>query len=189
MTLGDVGRFHRLARLYDAFAPSLDAAELGEWLGLADRDVAVVLDVGGGSGRAARAVDAPTTVVVDAARGMVDRARARGLTAVLADGGCLPVREDAVDAVVIYDALHHMADRAGVVSEAARVLRPGGVLVVREFDPTTLRGRALATAEHLAGFDSTFVAADELAGTVAAAGLDTAVPDRGFGYTVVGVAR
>lgn len=184
---GDVALFDRFARLYHACMPAADAGVLGEGLALADREVDRVLDVGGGTGRAARAIDVPRSVVVDAAAGMLAEARREGFEAVQADAARLPVRDSSVDAVVIVDALHHMADHEAVLGEARRVLRAGGVLVIREFDRATIRGRALVAAEHLVGFDSRFFTPDELASAVATAGFQARVPDRGFGYTVVGV--
>jgi demethylmenaquinone methyltransferase/2-methoxy-6-polyprenyl-1,4-benzoquinol methylase len=58
--------------------------------------------------------------------------------------------------------------------------------VVREFDPSTLRGRALVAAEHAIGFDSRFEGPDALADRMARAGLEPTVVGRGFGYTVAG---
>jgi len=89
---------------------------------------------------------------------------------------------------LVVDALHHMPDHPAVFEELFRVLRPGGVVIVREFDPTTLPGRALAAAEHAWGFASTFHAPTDLADLLAAAGFEVSVVERGFGYTVVGVA-
>ncbi|MHB9285803.1 class I SAM-dependent methyltransferase [Halobacteriales archaeon Cl-PHB] len=186
MSIGDVRPFDRLARLYDLGMPSADPAVLERGLRHATRDVERLLDVGGGTGRAARALDTPSRTVIDAAPGMLREARKHGLGAVLGDAAGLPVRAAAVDAVVIVDALHHVGDQAGAVREGARVLRPGGVLVVREFDPDTLLGRMLVAAERLVGFDSSFQNPDDLAATMATAGLEPTVLDRGFGYTVVG---
>lgn len=124
--------------------------------------------------------------MVDAARGMTRRAQSRGLDAVLGDAVHLPVADATVDAVLIVDALHHLPDHAAVVAECRRVLRPGGVLVVREFDPGTIRGRLLAGVEHLVGFESTFHSPEALANRLGAAGLAASVIDSGFGYTAVG---
>jgi demethylmenaquinone methyltransferase/2-methoxy-6-polyprenyl-1,4-benzoquinol methylase len=187
MAVGDVATFDRFARVYDVVMPSARRAKLDAGLALADRPIERLVDVGGGPGRAARATDAPERIVVDPARGMLGRARTHGMEAVRGDGSRLPVRDSAVDAVVVSDALHHIADQRGVLQEARRVLRPGGVLVIREFDPTTFRGRALVAAERVWGFDSTFTSPDALSADVAAVGLDATVVERGFGYTVAGV--
>lgn len=187
----DVPVFDRFAPVYDLFMPSADAADFEPGLARATGSVDRVLDVGGGTGRIARALAAsPDTtvsdpIVLDAARGMLEQARKHGLQTLQADVRSWPVRDDAVDAVVAADAIHHFPDLDGFVSEASRAIRPGGVVVVRDFDPTTIRGRALVAAEHLF-FDSTFYTPDELAGRLSAGGFEAHVLDRGFGYTVAG---
>ncbi|WP_255149951.1 class I SAM-dependent methyltransferase [Halorarius halobius] len=183
----DVSLFDRFARLYELGMPAADADRLEAGLAFGTGPFERVLDVGGGTGRAARALGDAT--VIDAAQGMLTEARASGLDAVQGDAGRLPVRTGSVDAVIIVDALHHFPDAAAAIEDAARVLRAGGVLVVREFDPGTWRGRGLVRMEHLVGFDSTFYTADDLAGLMADAGLVTFHPERGFAYTVAGVKR
>jgi len=180
--------FDRLAGVYTAVMPPADGERLRAGLGLADGSVDRGLDLGGGPGRGARAVGEVSWTVVDLAGGMLRQARGRGIGAVRGDATRLPVRTDGVDAVLVVDALHHMPDHEGVLREVSRVLRPGGVVVVREFDPATLRGRLLVAVEALVGFGSTFRTPDSLAGVLERAGLDATVLDRGFGYTVAGVA-
>jgi ubiquinone/menaquinone biosynthesis C-methylase UbiE len=186
---GDVALFDRFARYYERFSPATNERALRAGLALADRDIERVIDVGGGTGRAARTLDASECVVVDAAGGMLDEARQQGLDGVRADAATLPIADRSVDAVVIVDALHHVADQAGALAEADRVLRPGGVLVCREFDRATVRGQVLVAWEHLVGFDSEFFTPEELAAAVDRTGLDAAIPARGFGFTVAGVKR
>lgn len=183
----DVGRFDRFARLYDLAMPAADAATLRRGLDFATRPVERVLDVGGGTGRAATALGGAT--VVDAAPGMLAEARADGNEAVVGAAESLPVRDGSVDAVVVVDALHHFADVETALAEAARVLAPGGVLVVRDFDPTTVRGRGLVAVEHAIGFDSRFLDSGEVAALLEATGLASFRPEEGFAYTVVGVRR
>ena len=186
---GDVGRFDRFARAYDLVMPRARVGKLQAGLAVADRDITRVLDVGGGPGRAIRRLDLAERTVVDAAPGMVRRARGHGLGAVLGDAGRLPIRADSVDAVLIVDALHHMGQVDAVLAEATRVLRPGGVLVVREFDPSTLRGGALVAAERLVGFDSVFFEPTALGDRMRTAGLTPKLVEEGFGYTLAGIAE
>jgi len=180
--------FDHLSDLYARVMWPADGARLRAGLALADGSVDRGIDLGGGPGRGAAAVGEADWTVVDLASGMLRTARRRGHAAVRGDATRIPVATDAVDAVIIVDALHHMSDHSAVFGEVARILRPGGVVVVREFDPRTLRGRAVVAGEWLAGFGSTFRTPDALAGVVAAAGLSPTVLDRGFGYTVAGVA-
>jgi demethylmenaquinone methyltransferase/2-methoxy-6-polyprenyl-1,4-benzoquinol methylase len=184
---GDVRFFDRLAVPYDLAMPSTDPRLLEAGFDLAGRPVETVLDVGGGTGRAAKELAVARPVVVDASRGMLRRARDRGLACVTGDAGRLPVADASVDAVVVLDALHHFPDPPAAVAEAARVLAPGGVLVVREFDPGTIRGRGLVAVERVARMGSTFYRVGELESILEGVGLATTVLESGFEYTVAGV--
>jgi SAM-dependent methyltransferase len=68
---------------------------------------------------------------------MLEQARRRlpGLDLRLGDLGHLPVADGAVDLVVTGLALTHVPDLGPVFAEFARVLRPGGHLVVSEVHP------------------------------------------------------
>ncbi len=183
----DVRYFDLFARFYDLFMPDADPTVLRRGLDLGTREIEIGLDVGGGTGRAARAVPGVDWTVVDASADMLAQAAERDIPGIRGDAIRLPVADGSVDAVTIVDALHHIGRPREAIAEAARVLAPGGVLVIRDFDPNTVLGRLLVTGEHLIGFESTFFGADELAGILGDAGLSPSVPERGFGYTAVGV--
>lgn len=183
--MDDIASFDRFARVYDVVMWSADPATLVEGLELVDGSLDWVLDLGGGTGRAASAIESDV-VVLDAARGMVETARDNGHDAVLGRVESLPIQSNVVDAVLIVDALHHFPSATSTLEAVYSVLRPGGVVVVREFDPETVRGRFLEFGEHLLGFDSRFYPSSTLADLVADSGFEPTILDEGFGYTVCG---
>ena len=200
--IGDVRFFDRVARVYDWVMPAADRHSLAAALSRADGDIDRLLDLGGGTGRATIAVDAAERKIVDISRPMLQRARTRTaggpgypsdpagpLATLQGDAGALPVGDDAVDAAIVVDAFHHMPAQAAVVSDAQRVLRPGGVFVVREFDPSHPLGWLLARGEGVIGMDSTFHPPADLAEMLTEAGFSVEVLDSGFEYTVVGTNR
>jgi ubiquinone/menaquinone biosynthesis C-methylase UbiE/DNA-binding transcriptional ArsR family regulator len=110
-------------------------------LGLID-DRWVVADLGCGTGRTADVL-APfvsRVIAVDASEEMLAAARER-LAAhrniELRQGTLesLPLQDASVDAAHLGLVLHHIADPAKVLSEAARVLRPGGRLLITDMLP------------------------------------------------------
>jgi ArsR family transcriptional regulator len=94
---------------------------------------------------------AKTVIAVDRSRAVLDRARAlakrRRVRNVIWKRGeleRLPVRDEAVDVVLLSQALHHAADPARALREAHRILRPGGrvlVLDLREHSQRWVRDR------------------------------------------------
>lgn len=180
----DVRAFDAFAPLYDLFMPPANRLALRKGLVCADRELERIVEVGGGSGRVAGEVGA---TVVDPAEGMLRRARGRGLETVQGVAESLPLADESVDAVLIVDAFHHFPDHEGALREVARVLAPGGVLVVSEFDRSTRRGRLLDVSERLVGFDSRFYTAEELQAAIDDAGLDPRPLEYGFEMTIAGV--
>jgi len=185
--LAEAAIFDRFSRIYDLTMPAADASVIEPALDRAERDVDHLLDLGGGTGRGARALSIPRRTVLDASVGMLEKAHGHGLDAVQGDAATIPLADESVDGILVVDALHHFADVDGTIEEAARVLRPGGVLVIREFDAGTLRGKLLSFFERLVGFDSEFFTPTELAARAEAAGLDAALSDTAFNFTLAAV--
>lgn len=186
MAGGDVWFFDRVAPFYHLFMPSAKRAILEAGLDHATRPVDRVIDLGGGTGRAAVAIGSFDPVVMDASLAMLKRVPG-DLSPVQASATRLPMVDKAVDAIVVVDAFHHLPSHDDVIDEMIRVLRPGGVVVIRDFDPTTIRGRAVETMEHLITMRSRFVSAPELSDRLDRAGLESSVIESGFAYTVVGL--
>ena len=79
----------------------------------------------------------------------------------------LPLPDASFDAVVIHQVLHYADRPAAAIAEAARVLRPDGVLVVVDFAPHALEFLRDEHAHRRLGF-----ADAEVAEWCRAAGLD-----------------
>ena len=101
---------------------------------LRPRDVVVDLACGTGDLAALAAEAGARPIGVDFAPRMLAGARARGVPAawLRADAGALPLRAASADAVTCGFALRNFAAIPPVLAEAARVLRPGGRLVLLE---------------------------------------------------------
>ena len=85
--------------------------------------------------RAAVGIDA-TREMLEAGRGVLERARVPGASLVQADATALQIASGSIDVVTSRLASHHFADAAGAFREIARILRPGGLFVlVDNFTP------------------------------------------------------
>ncbi|MGW2254301.1 class I SAM-dependent methyltransferase [Kitasatospora sp. NPDC001660] len=111
----------------------------------ADAKETLVLDVLGGDGHLARAAavrpgQAPSGLALltgDPSGPLVAAALAHGLPAVRQAADRLLLADRTVDAVLLAYGTHHIPpdDRPGAVAEAVRVLRPGGRVVLHDFEP------------------------------------------------------
>ena len=137
-----------------------------------------LLDIGTGTGRLLELLGARAEegVGVDASKSMLALARARlgraGLqhcSVRLADMYRLPLADAGFDLALLQMVLHHAEDPAGVIAEAARVLRPGGTLVVVDLAAHDRPDIAARLAHRWPGFSEAAMR-DLLAG----AGLDLA---------------
>ncbi len=116
-----------------------------------------VLDLGCGNGRISRLAlerGAAATIGVDVSEGMLEAAAASLPSArwVQADARALPFEVATFDAVVCALMMGHVNDLEAALAEIARVLRPGGTLVLSDFHPyATLRGGQRAFTDAASG--------------------------------------
>lgn len=99
-------------------------------------DGKVVIDIGCGPGNVLASLgDKPAIAVgVDVAPGSLRLAEEMGYVPLLADANDLPLKNECADLVVLNATLHHCQDMDRVLLESARLVRPGGMLVL-DHDP------------------------------------------------------
>ena len=133
-----------------------------------------LVDLGTGTGRVLELLgpQVESAIGIDLSREMLSVARANldqaGLRHCMVRQGDitqLPLAAASADAVTIHQVLHYAAEPAAVVAEAARLLRPGGLLVAVDFAPHALEALRESHAHRRLGF-----ADAEVAGWFAAAG-------------------
>ncbi len=156
------------------------AAAEAALLGLVGPSVGRLLDIGTGTGRLLELLGprAERAVGIDASRAMLALARSRlaradlgHCTVRLADMYRLPMPDATFDLATAQMVLHHAEDPAGVLAEAARVLRPGGLLVIVDLAPHGHADWTTRLAHRWPGFtDAT------LAQLMRGAGLEPAAP-------------
>jgi ArsR family transcriptional regulator len=106
-------------------------------------------------------------LVLERAKALADRRRVTNVQWKKGDLARLPLRDGSVDVAMLSQALHHAEDPARAIAEAARVVAPGGrvlVLDLREHGEDWVQDRL---GDRWLGFED-----DELARLLTAAGLD-----------------
>jgi ubiquinone/menaquinone biosynthesis C-methylase UbiE len=184
---GDSSTFDTISPVYDWLRPSVTPEVIASGLAFAERPIERLLDTGGGSGRGAEATNAPERIVVDPAPGMLHAAAQRGLATTQAAAETLPFADNSADAVLFVYALHHVDAPNQAITEAARVLRPGGVVVIREFDPTGRFGRTMFALGRIVGLHSQPLTSESVVVMLKSSGFAPSVLEGRFRFTAVGV--
>ncbi len=145
---------------------------------LGNRPLGRLVDIGTGTGRMLElfAADAANAIGIDRSPEMLRLARVKlaeaGLPAELRQGDMysLPLPSGSSDTVIIHQVLHYAQQPAAAIAEAARLLAPGGRLLVVDFAPHEREELRARDAHARLGF-----ADDAVIGWMAAAGLDSQV--------------
>jgi ubiquinone/menaquinone biosynthesis C-methylase UbiE/DNA-binding transcriptional ArsR family regulator len=138
-----------------------DAVERAMVAAIGDRPFESLLDIGTGTGRLlelfaplyhrAVGIDASTAMLA-VARANLDRAGVSHAQVRHGDIYNLPLARNSFDVVTIHQVLHYLEDPDRAIAEAARVLRPGGRLLIVDFAPHELEFLRERHAHRRLGF-------------------------------------
>lgn len=102
-----------------------------------------ILDLGGGAGRIAKFFVGKVSeiTVVDALPNMISQCqKQKGVSCIVADAENLALSENYFDKIIIIDAFHHFSNQQKTTKQIRRVLKPGGKIIMEEFNPEKFFG-------------------------------------------------
>jgi ubiquinone/menaquinone biosynthesis C-methylase UbiE len=169
-----------------------DFRALAGWLRPYVAPGGVFADLGGGTGEIgkgiARALDA-RVVIVDETPQMLARVAADPLVSVrLASAAALPFPTAYFDGLLCCDAWHHFRDQDAAAREMARVVRPGGGVLILDAEATG-PNKGVAVVERMLGEPAGFRSMEDMQEFLGGRGImGTCTPQR-RGYVFVGSVR
>jgi len=190
-----MGFFNWAAPIFGHFADRWspeDIETIAGWLRPSISAGGLLLDVGGGTGalagRLAVALDAHVTVLDPTAEMLRYVPGDSPVQAIQGTAEAMPFHDHSFDGLIVTDAFHHFRDQPGAVREFARVVRPGGLVVVVELDPRGFVMGAIVAGERLLGEPGAFFEPDELCAFMAEHGIaGTCERLRGVSYRYSGI--
>lgn len=172
--------FADIARRWDelrSLHASDDVVEAAVLDAIGDHPHRCVLDLGTGTGRmlqliagdhVERAVGLDSShSMLAVARSNLERAEVRGIDLRQGDVYSPPLERDAFDLIIVHQVLHFLDDPARAIREAARLLAPGGRLLIVDFAPHSLEFLRTDHAHRRLGFRD-----DTIIGWLEQSGLD-----------------
>jgi ArsR family transcriptional regulator len=147
---------------------------------LGEGPIGRLVDIGTGTGRMIElfGIEAASALGVDRSPGMLRMARSKLAQAGLAnvelrqgDMYALPLASGSADVVILHQVLHYAQQPAAAIAEAARLLAPGGRLLIVDFAPHDKEELRANNAHARLGF-----ADEQMAQWYAAAGLASDQP-------------
>lgn len=103
----------------------------------------VIVDIGSGTGGVTRRIAArfpsASVLAVEPSKALTAKASELAadlpnMTCLVGDGAALPQDTASADVAILHTVLSHVTDQAQLVAEAARILKPGGTLVICDAD-------------------------------------------------------
>ncbi len=159
-------QFNWAGPIYDRVFGIKQDQSIVKWVDANKHDL--ILDVGGGTGRAAALFGGldRKVLVIDPAINMLRAAARKGLSCVNASSEYLPFVEGIADRVIIVDALHHVSDQERSIKEIYRLTKENGKIIIEEPDINHWIVKFIAIMEKLLLMRSKFLSPEEIVATI-----------------------
>lgn len=159
--------FNRFAFLYDGFMKVTGLGREERLLRfLGDVREKKVADIGGGTGSLACILtnSGAHVTIIDPSEAMTKIAvKKDGRLKVLnAKAESIPLGTNEFDFVCMKDCLHHMTEQQKALEEAVRILKPGGKILIQEFNPFHPVGKIIFLFERMAFEKTRMIRPDDL---------------------------
>lgn len=135
-----------------------------------------VLDLGGGSGRIAKFFvgEVKQITVLDVSLEMIKECQKQNaITCILGTADKLSFQNNSFDKIIIIDAFHHFTEQPRTAQKINQILKPGGKIIIEEFNPQKFLGWLAAKIEKTITPKSNFLSPQILAGIFRNLGLKT----------------
>lgn len=174
-----MGFFNWSAPVFGHFAnrwDDADIAQIRDWLAPFVAPGGSLLDVGGGTGalasRLSTALSSQVTVLDPTPEMLAYLPDTEEVVGILGVAESMPFDDNRFDAVIVTDAFHHFRDQPGAVREFARVVRPGGGVIVLDLDPSGFVMRTIALGERILGEPGAFLTPKQMCSFMAQHGIE-----------------
>lgn len=145
--------FDKVYYFYDFFMQFWNLYKDTEFISMLDLSGnEIIADIGGGTGYIAKALSryCGRIYVLDHSLKMLSRIRKKGrISPVCRDALNTGFESEYFDVIILSDFLHHIKDHHQLFIEIDRICRPGGKILVQDFDITFIKTRILKTFERL----------------------------------------